>query len=247
MKSNELDIYENILKSVRQLQSQFASINPRVNDLEDQQCIDHFIPYQPNSSTYRYHFQIEQVSDTSVRVRAGIWTRWVKNTRTSKLLTVDGGGTSEDYDDVVTISSITATGYIILTLNDTYEPSTCVASWTATYPTNTTGVIWVLGKVTCTSSVITEIEQYWYGGDPGQFFMVPDDYSLSYRTFGQLEIDGWMVAESTAPDTSSLFHYRGADLASKYSDIDDLVASMLDYEGDQFSAWADAWANGKAD
>jgi len=75
----------------------------------------------------RYHFQVEVVTATTVKVRAGQWIRLAADGVTAVPLSVDAG-TSSDRDDFKTLTlSGSGTNYIVLTLNDALSPSTLTA------------------------------------------------------------------------------------------------------------------------
>ena len=145
-----------------------------------------------------YHFQVEYAGANSVTLRGGRYTRRAINAQHTVELTVDGGGTSGDYDDVLTITGLSAnstTYRIIVTFDDISEPTTLTGSAVTAYPVAGIGeTIYVIAEIQTDSSGDLDpstLKPHWQGGDITDFYFEPDDQSLEYSEDNQLEIRGY--------------------------------------------------------
>ena len=94
-------------------------------------------------SDFEHHLQgiVTQANTLSVtggciEVHGGVWKRYSNDTVNKIPLTVDGGGTSEFYADVATVTDVNSSGYIIGELDDPLQPATLVVRKVDNYPTD---------------------------------------------------------------------------------------------------------------
>ena len=138
-------------------------------------------------------FKVEQIDDTSVFVRGGIAGRWDGASSATVSLTVDGAGTNGTGLEALTISSITASQWIQIAVDDAYTPTTLTASATGgtAIPASNDGTVIPVAYIYCEDSVIVRIFQAhtgpWYLPAP----VDPDAKSLDRNTDSQAEIKGW--------------------------------------------------------
>jgi hypothetical protein len=187
-----------------------------------------------------YHFECEQLSSDSVRVRAGIWTVCVGTSEYDVGLLCPGTGGTPRFDGeyFAIVGSIAASGYIIGTLTGganpgSTQPTTLTASWSATYPSRyTTSPIVVFGKVTVTSGVITAVEQLWNGGDITDKPTVLDGVSLDYiatvgTTKNRAQAFQWdTLANGVWASGDGMFTRPTAKGAGKYIPITELATGL---------------------
>jgi hypothetical protein len=168
------------------------------------------MPYEP--APQRYPFQIEKASTTSITIRCGRYNRYAGGDHVALSLTKDGGGTSDDMDILKTITGLNAastTYYVHLTLNDHLNPSTLVVEDPPPtgYPTgDTTKLKFVIGTVTTnSSSVISEVQQWWTGGHIEDFYLAVDGISTEYHSDDKLQIHAYNggAPATTATDAAN--------------------------------------------
>ena len=132
-------------------------------------------PLLRGADDWQGHFWLEVYDSSTVRVHGGTWVRHTHEGVRVVALTCTGGpsGLYADYADV---TSISADGYIIITLTDVIgysnalNPDTLTASYSATYPTaDSTDTVICLGKVTTSGGAVVSVEQFWHGGDVEDF------------------------------------------------------------------------------
>ena len=73
-------------------------------------------PSTSGASSSPYNFQVTKTGDTTVTVRAGRWIRYGAGFKNIVEMGIDGGGTSGDYNDVITLNGINTNGWIVLVL-----------------------------------------------------------------------------------------------------------------------------------
>jgi len=163
-------------------------------------------PSRANRNTYRkrYHFQVEAISKTQVIVRAGRWVRVNGTTRYSVPLTTDGG-TSEDRDEYKTLTlSGSGTNYIVLTLDDSGEPTTLTASVETSAPSATDLTVRQIAHVGATSGEFAgAVVQDWTGGniiDGWDIHEIAEDLTESGGPWEPGTGDGPWVGDSALDD-----------------------------------------------
>lgn len=219
----------------------------RVIDMRGQR---RFIPF--DIPDFQHHFRITQASSTSISVHAGTWSRRSHTDQVTVLMGIDGSLTSGAYADVLTITGLTATRWIILTLDNSLNPTTLTASAVAAYPTaDGTKVKFVLGKVTCASSVISAIEQYWTGGDIEDYYQVLDAASLGFNSTDEAEIKDFLVTTTgETPAADDLFIFKNiSDGDTGYAtvaDTADLIADELTGASGPWSPGNEPWTQASA-
>jgi hypothetical protein len=168
-----------------------------------------------------HHFRVDQISTTSLTVHAGR----VQIGTTSLKLTIDGGGTSGDFADIKTVSSITTSGWCCIELDSRTTPTTATIAMKAVYP-KMNDRWWPLAYVTCSGGVIVSIEQCWTGGDidwPDVGSSDPLDelsVNLNDDTPAEVQIYNWKAAASAAPDASDFVVFKHiSDSKVLYADI----------------------------
>lgn len=199
------------------------------------------------------HFRVDQVSSTSVQVHGGRWTRRAGGDSTTVLLNVDGGGTSGDFADVATITDVTTTRWLCLYIGNAIAPTQMYITEHATYPTDDSGMILrPIAKVTCASSVITEIEQLDVG-DIDDAITAPDNVSLDFggglTASAVLQIYGWATASAVSSlDAGDLFVFKrvAGDGTANYASLSQLrtdigSAAIGSVAQGDFTGWLDTW------
>lgn len=163
----------------------------------------------------RYHFKIEQAGPTSIKVHGGSWTH------NSARIALETAGAI--YSGTVTLTGVTTTSYVLLTLDSPYYPTYLRASIVtdisteAPYPYKR-----VIGKITCSNSVITDVEQFWMGDIKSN--AIPDSMggtgsrnaSISPAQSGRLQLNSFdnVIADgsqTTTPQANACVVMRDTD------------------------------------
>lgn len=191
------------------------------------------------------HFRVEQAGPTSVRVRGGKWSRRCCDNHNTQSLTVDSG-TSGEYDDYKTLTGITASGYIVIKINNLIAETSLEAFYSATYPATDYNVLQrCVAIVTCTAGVITNIEQT-FSGDVDDFVVRTDDSvggvqksleSSSSNAFWQIyNMDKAATAPSEGSDICMRTAVGGETFFSAMPDFVTYIESSINVNT-QINAW----------
>jgi hypothetical protein len=188
-------------------------------------------------SSIEHHFRVDQISTTSLTVHAGR----VQIGTTSLKLSIDGGGTSGDFTDIKTVSSITTTGWCCIELDSRTTPTTATIVMKAAYP-EMDDRWWPLANVTCSGGVIVSIEQCWTGGDidwPDVGSSDPLDelsVNLNDDTPAEVQIYNWKAAASADPDDSDFVVFKHiSDSKVLYANRTAFTTWLVD--GTDFTGW----------
>jgi hypothetical protein len=145
----------------------------------------------------KHHFKIEAKGPNAIKVLGGSRIRDVAGQDVRVPLTGDGGDspTVDLFKSVTIIASV----YVWLEFDDALNPAALTVNTGAAYPTpDTAGEKLVLGFVTwdAVEGEITDIEQYWTGGDWRDQWEVYDDASLNYSAAKESQVYGFATASS---------------------------------------------------
>jgi len=199
-------------------------------------------PLTDDADLLQYHFQVIQVSKTTVEVHAGRGVRFAAGAINIVGMAKDGGGTGTEWENVATVTC-SAAGFIKVAFNDSLVPTTLTASFVSgAYPTTDTDrtdlfiaqIFW-----DTSNSLIERVEQIWTGGDWDSFFLAPDDSSIDYNTSGQLQQYRWETAVDEDIDLS-------VDLIS-YKDMGGIINTQQYVLGDTLASRIAAWIGDNED
>lgn len=182
-----------------------------------------------------YHFKIRASDTNKIQVLGGSHRLIIGDDITRTPFSGDAG-------DAPTVNlfrtvTITENVYVYIELDDILNPNNLTvgtANDAAGYPVAAgDGVKLVLGYVTfdAVTSKITEIEQYWTGGDWEQTWAETDDASLEYNG-NVMQVLDFAAASNTAIDDSfnDLILYKdSADGQMNYTNLGSLADSLEDY------------------
>jgi hypothetical protein len=181
-----------------------------------------------------YHFKMVAASETTIRVLGGSRIRDVAGAMNRVPLTGDGGD-SPTWDLFKTVT-ISASVYVWVEFDDALNPATLTVNTNAAYPDPDNGSEkLVLGYVTFSGGKITEIEQYWTGGDWRDQWEKLDGHSLEYHpTNYETQLRGM--------DDPSAHTIPSLDDGSDYFPIYDATDGNLKwYRLQAFSEWLDTY------
>lgn len=194
--------------------------------------------------TGKHHFKIEPKGPTAIKVLGGSRIRDTAENDTRVPLTGDAGlAATVDLFKSVTIA---ASVYVWIEFDDALNPASLTVNTGAAYPTpDVDSEKLVLGYVTFAGGEITDIEQYWTGGDWRDQWSKYDGASLGYNAAAESQVYGFALAVSEIIDNYALDLILYKDENSgrmKYTSLADLSGAIIGY-WDSIPAYPFAWSD----
>jgi hypothetical protein len=197
--------------------------------------------------TGKHHFKIEPQGTTAIQVLGGSRVRDVAGAMNRVPLTGDAGFAATV--DLFKTVAIAASVYVWVEFDDALVPAALTVNTGAAYPDpDNASEKLVLGYVTFVGGEITEIEQYWTGGDWRDQFEKYDGDSLSYNANNETEMLDFDTAASGTAETINNYtedmipFKNSADLQLAWTNMEFFSSALVGY-WDSIPAYPFAWSD----
>jgi len=194
-----------------------------------------------------YPFEPIKVDTGSVAVRAGRWAITIGGQVYDIPLTVDGGGTSVDVDDLLTLTVQPTTPWLVLKFDDADEPAALTVEQYADFPNTGWGTTYwpIAFCVFDGDDYITEVIPLWRGGNVYTHRDELDGVSLNRNasTPHADQLLNWAAGAATTPCPADgeVVIRPAAHGNLIYSSIFDLIDALTDWAGIDLSGATGDW------